>query len=180
MGATGTHREKGLTDAEFFQGEFREGSRILDAATKRGGVWDWQGACFMAVQDEEGVHAVIAFFTWIPSSYFNYTFKLVDESMGIGDFYECPARILDLLTPTDCDRSNEWREGCRKVLAKKAAKPKVKPGDTIRFAEPVEFTDGSEGDTFTLEGRSTFRRVDGYGRCRITKWRDRDYELVPA
>ena len=63
---------------------------------------------------------------------------------------------------------------------RKAAKPKVKPGDTVRFAEPITFTDGSEGDTFTLEGRSTFRLPGGWGRVRITKWKDRDYELVTA
>ena len=35
-------------------------------------------------------------------------------------YYDCPAGVLSLLTPTDNKCANEWREECRKKMAKKA------------------------------------------------------------
>jgi hypothetical protein len=45
--------------------------------------------------------------------YFNFGYKGMDESMG-PCYYDCPASILDLLTPTDSEYANNWREKCRK------------------------------------------------------------------
>lgn len=46
-------------------------------------------------------------------------YKGMDESM-LPYYFDCPASILSLLTPTDGERANEWRECCRKRLADKA------------------------------------------------------------
>lgn len=45
-------------------------------------------------------------------------YKDMDETMG-PYYYDCPAAILDMLTPTDNPTSNEWREACRKNLTEK-------------------------------------------------------------
>ena len=42
-------------------------------------------------------------------------------------FYDCPAGILALLTPTDSEGANEWRRLCRERLAEKAAERKNGP-----------------------------------------------------
>jgi len=53
-------------------------------------------------------------------------------------YFSCPAAILDLLTPTDSDYANEWRQRCRKQLAKR----RPQPGDVVVFEEPIEFAKG--------------------------------------
>lgn len=46
-------------------------------------------------------------------------FKDMDETMH-PFYYGCPAGILALLTPTDNESANQWRESCRKAIARKA------------------------------------------------------------
>lgn len=45
--------------------------------------------------------------------------KEMDEDMG-PCAYDCPARILDKLSPTDSEFANAWRERCRANAVKKA------------------------------------------------------------
>lgn len=47
-------------------------------------------------------------------------YKDMDETEGLNEA-NCPASILDILTPTDSEWANEWRERCRANIAKKAA-----------------------------------------------------------
>ena len=57
--------------------------------------------------------------------------KMMDETVGPCEC-DCPKSILNLLTPTDCEWANEWREKCRT----KADRPKLKDlayGTIIRF-----------------------------------------------
>ena len=44
--------------------------------------------------------------------YYNFSIKVIDETMGPCES-ECPKSILDLLTPTDSEFANAWRERCR-------------------------------------------------------------------
>jgi hypothetical protein len=37
--------------------------------------------------------------------------KWIDEDMG-PYYYECPRRVLDCLTPTECARARNWRASC--------------------------------------------------------------------
>lgn len=86
------------------------------------------------------------------------TYKDMDERMG-PYYYRCPARILDRLTPTNEPTSNEWRQKCRDYHAARLARPKVHVGDRVRFAEPLEFSDGYviSGSAFVAPG-SVLRR----------------------
>lgn len=48
-------------------------------------------------------------------------YKDMDETMGPYS-YDCPAAILDMLSPTDNPTSNGWRQACREHAAEKAAR----------------------------------------------------------
>lgn len=59
-------------------------------------------------------------------------------------YYDCPAGILALLTPTDNANSVKWREECRRKMAKKAEERKNGPAKMF----------APNGVTVTEEGRS--------------------------
>lgn len=69
-----------------------------------------------------------------------------------------------------------WRDEVRAYHAARLAKPKVKAGDRVRFAEPQTFTNGDELSELEFVKGSTFRA--GYKRYRITRWRDLAYSVV--
>ena len=121
----------------------------------------------------------------------NYTFgwKDMDETMGP---YECeaPAAVLDLLTPTTNKNALRWRTDCRRNLldaarTRKARSSKPKPGDRIRFNEPLSFSDGlslQEFDVAIIKRRSrnltVYRSVKTGGLYRIERIDRLAYELV--
>ena len=50
-------------------------------------------------------------------------------------YYQAPMSIINLLTPTDNENANAWREGCRKYAREKKEKPsasKLPIGSKIR------------------------------------------------
>jgi hypothetical protein len=101
----------------------------------------------------------------------NFGYKDMDESMGPCEA-ECPARILDLLTPTDSQWANEWRARCRARLAK----PKPKRGQSVTFKTPIRFVNGDTFTTLTFEKRNTFQGPFG-GRYCVANWRNYEYTL---
>lgn len=185
MGWTSYHRKKGETDREHLQRELcGDYLQIVECAT----VTDHEYRVFYAavryVQDRGIIKAghtfgLVVLQQWVRGDY-NYCRKEIDESMGPG-YCDAPAKVLDALSPLDPDDKRpyaaEWRAKCRERLAAKAAAPKVTPGTRVRFAHPMQFTDGVERDTFTFLERSTFRSDDGL-RVRITSWRKRAFEVA--
>lgn len=66
---------------------------------------------------------------------FNFGVKTMEESSGPCEDY-CPASILSLLSPTDSEYANSWRDRCRKnIEAKKDphALKNLPVGAVIRF-----------------------------------------------
>ncbi len=190
MGSTGCYREPGQTDIEFFTRELigDDGGELLAGVTMPLGDFDWSHVFYAAWKlgprhgDEAGdVVALVVMLKRIPRSSdgCNFYYKAITEQMGPADD-TCPERILKLLTPTENEYATEWRQKCWDNVAKAKAKPKPKKGDRIRFAEPLEFTDGSTCQEFVLVERSTFRRAEGYGLVRISSWRSRNFEVVAA
>jgi hypothetical protein len=169
------HREKGQSDRDFFQHEIAgENHRILESHSRA-------GVCYLAIEQVRGEDAGQVFGAVIlthraPNSYHNYGYKAMTEDMGPGD-YDCPPKILDLLTPTESKYATEWRARCRERATVKANRPSVSKGQRIRFANPLSFTDGRERDTFTFEGYTKFLSADGV-RVRIAGWKDRGYEVI--
>lgn len=110
-----------------------------------------------------------------------FSYKDMTESMGPRQT-DCPRRILERLTPTDNKYANEWRAKCWERIHRRENN-KLKPGDYIRFAEPLKFTDSeTRFDTFRYDpifNRDRFVGIleNGYDglSCRIRRWRDREF-----
>lgn len=181
MGYTSTHREKGMSDRAFFERELPTTLTVhgeIQACATVGSVF------YAAVKNTDDA-PYLPGQTWAlvcivrrTRDYFNCTYKEMSEDCGPADA-RCPARILDLLSPTEVEYAAEWRKACRENAAKTATASKVTKGATIKFAQPIEFSNGAKLDTFTFVERSTFRDAQGFGLYRITNWRtSRAWEVV--
>ena len=76
---------------------------------------------YAAVQNHKGEVWAAVFLTCSRTKWDGtaWGYKDMDETMGPNED-RCPASILALLTPTDSQWANEWRERCRKNIAKAA------------------------------------------------------------
>jgi hypothetical protein len=109
-----------------------------------------------------------------------FGYKDMSESMGPCES-ECPASILDLLTPTTSEYAQAWRARCR-ATATRRSRLAPKDGDTIIFAAAISFTDGSEARRFIIriEGRKRiFTNPASGSRYRISRWKDRECTIIP-
>lgn len=95
MGWLFYRRDKGESNVEHFQKAFGSNYEIIDGATVAG--------TFYAAARERAtglVSCAVILTRWIPNDHYNFGYKDMSESMGPGK-NRCPARILDLLSPTD-------------------------------------------------------------------------------
>jgi len=135
---------------------------------------------------EREVWCAIYLLKFYPNDKEGYTFGYKDltEHMGTGET-SCPARILDLLTPTDHEGANRFRAECRERIARRQAN-KLKVGDYIRFEKPIGYGGAGEFTTFMYckQGRQTFFRGlnEENGSFSvplgIKKWREREFEKL--
>jgi hypothetical protein len=121
--------------------------------------------------------------TYRSAGYHNFGIKLVDESMGPFEA-DPPARVLatierEVPEPPN-DYAAEWRRKCHALAAKRAEARKVKPGAVIRLTAPLSFSDGVERDTFRFVKGSRFTSVTDGIPVSVTRWRDRDFEVVES
>ena len=66
--------------------------------------------------------------------YFNFGKKAMDETMG-PCAYDCPKNILELLTPTDNEFANAWRQACwNKINNPKPPLGKLPIGTKIKIS----------------------------------------------
>jgi hypothetical protein len=174
MGWSTYHRPAGQSDREHFQQELNAGSEILASTTIK-------NTFYAAVRKGDEVFALVILIQRTRGEY-NFGAKWMDETVGPNEA-NCPTSILDMLTPLAADDTSyaaDWRARCRANAAAKAAQPKVKKGDIVKFAHPLSFMDGTTLDTFEFIERSTFRPAQGYGRYSIPSWKTRAFELVIA
>lgn len=101
-------------------------------------------------------------------------YKDLDETMGPCEC-KCPASILALLTPTDSQWANEWREKCRQNIA--AAADRRKNGPAPLYA-PSGVTITAERQSWLITSEH-YRRTRGYSAVRMTKrrWGTADYAM---
>jgi hypothetical protein len=128
------------------------------------------------------VFAIVCKVMWNPRSktaeHFGY--KDMDESMGPCED-NCPAHILDLLTPTDKDHALDWRLRSRANLERRARK--IEDGDRIKLASPLTFTDGHVGDEFIVVKRGrrlSFRDPETRIGYAISRFMQREWTIVPV
>lgn len=204
MGWSETYKPRGQSLKDFFNDEFSYGddhpeAGIVDLATA-----GWNLA-YAAVKHPKGyVFAATIQIRYLRNAYYNILYRVDDESVG-PNHRTCPQRILDQLTPDQevieqhgwdpAGHWKGWRDACRANLEAKQTRPKVRDGDIIRFENPLTFTDGSQSDTFVLRRQRTYRGGtsthftgttqdaqgnirEGYGRYRITRWRERSYRVI--
>lgn len=186
MGWSTYHRPAGQTDREHFQGEVRDGLTIIDSSTVKNVFY---AACR---EDQTGqIFALVYLIQRTPRDYYNFGVKAMDETVG-PCYYDCPARILDLLTPTDSEYAKEWRAKCREGIAfkteKRAAAPKVTDGTVIKLATPLNFRSGLTAQEFKLRVIGRTRRwyanpgTDNQFLCRLPRdWATRyQWEKIAA
>lgn len=112
-------------------------------------------------------------------------YKVMDESVE-PYYYNCPAKILKLLTPTDQPHANEWRQKCVQASVRKTLAKSLKNGDVIKFDDQLSFGKYGTEDTFIVcnyaiankKPRIRFRMNGTKILCRITNWRDRPFTLL--
>lgn len=84
--------------------------------------------------------------------YYNFYYKDMDETCGPHK-YDCPNKILDLLSPTDNKYANEWRKMCRKKTADKSSPTtltNLPVGSKIKFKAPFDTKIHTKGDEITV------------------------------
>lgn len=182
MGWSYGHRNAGESHKEHFSQLFDHANgKVLDAA---GGF----NEVYIAFQVPEGVIGIAVQVQWAPGDEWghNFGYKAHEESSG-PVISNCPKRILEQLSPldqlytpgSDSHRwASEWRDKCWQRINARKAKPSVHAGDTVKFPKTIKFTSGAEEDTFVFIKGSTFKGQHGYGRYRISNWRDSDFTVV--
>lgn len=172
MGWDCTHRPKGISHKAWFANQWADGFELLDMAQKGTTLY---GALRCPAGDVVGI---VILQRWAPKAYWNYCTKSMSEEMG-PFYYDCPERILALLTPSESKEANEWRAKCWENVYRRKERPRISKGDIVRFEKPLKFTDGSEHDTFQFERGSTFRTRGPWSyKVRISGWADRAYSVV--
>lgn len=184
MGSYGTTMEKGQSMAQFMQAEVVGSYEMLASAVVRTGesarYGGWPEVFYAAAKvtnpesnDYGRIFAVVVPFVrggkdWAGRT--SITYKPMEEDMGPCES-SCPERIMKLLTPTDSEWANQWRDRCREHAANLARVKALQPGQTILFENPMEFTDGFQADTFVAldPKKGLWRAEGGYGRYRISE-----------
>lgn len=183
MGWIFTHKPQKMTVREFFEKEFNyekdngRYGRVIDCAA-------YLNVAYLAYEigkvgdpDSKEIIAIICLLSYRPKDYYNFGYKDIGESMG-PYYYDCPERILKLLTPTSDPTANEWRQECwRRVRARKA-RPRLRKGMVIKFEKKIIFQNGVQEDTFRVLNpkRLLFEDVSGWHRYKLRRWILQNYK----
>ena len=146
MGWTYTHKHSSLSIKEFFKEEFgfandRRAVRLLDCAVVN------LREAYLAFEDvdkatdKREVFAIVCLLDYRPNDHYNLGYKDMEESEG-PCYYNCPERILKLLTPTTNEYAVKWREKCWERIKQRKARPKLCKGDVVEFSQPITFSSG--------------------------------------
>ena len=159
----------------------RKGLRVIASSCLRNKVY--YAAVAPTTDGVDGpVFAVVCLVRWNPRAKDGYVFayKDMDETAGPNEA-ECPERILALLSPTQNHSALQWRRRCIRNLARPTAK--LEDGMRIRFASPIKFTDGYEGQEFFVRkrGRKTALAISEHGSARywVTNMARMAFSVVP-
>jgi hypothetical protein len=128
---------------EYLDGGFRDGVTVLKSALKI-------DTYYAALQHDGVVSATVCLIRYVPGDDpYNFGTKWIDEDCGPVES-ECPKGILELLTPTDSEWANQWRERCWHNVRCREAVVRLKVGETFDAVNPIRFTNGESYQRFTL------------------------------
>jgi len=188
MGWTFTHREKGISNKDWFAREYDgHDYEVLDVASgslNRNNV-------YIALRLPSGkVLAVPCLTRWRPNDEFNFGWKDMSEDMG-PNICDCPQRIMDLLSPIDelfpdkDSSSREWAQAWRDRVAafREKMNNKLKLRDDMLVMVPYDL----DFSNFTMEAETPFRVDDakkkifsrGYDRFRLRRDTIIDLQELP-
>ena len=134
---------------------------------------------YAAVRNNKGEVWAAVFLTCGKTKWDNTLWGYKDMSEGsIPFYYDCPAGILALLSPTDNKDANEWRRRCRERLAKKAEIRKNGP-KPIFAPSGVEVK--VEGKSWVITSKAYLEQCH-YRYCGVkmakARWHDIDTAVV--
>ena len=158
MGWTGLNKPKKKSIKDFFAGEFNNETdkgkiTVIDCSAT---LTEAYLAMEMMRDGKRTVFGMVCLIRHTRNSYWNFNYKDMDETME-PYAYNCPERILDILTPTDNDNANTWRSKCRLVIKQKKDRPKFKAGDKLEFEEPIRFANGDKLTRLTCVSKKPLR-----------------------
>lgn len=147
-----------------------------------------KGVYYAAVLDEcDGtVWCCICMTSTTTTDYFNFGYKDMDEFMGPYN-YDCPDRILDLLSPTDSEWANEWRRKCRENNRKGDGFKALPDGARAKWKCPPRMSGLDEGRIYTIrKGKQNAWKkrspwvwhIEGTRWCLKPSLVGDDYELI--
>lgn len=149
----------------------------------------WYAACEQIDKTSAAreVFAIVCLVSYNPRSKDGHVFgyKSMTEHMGPCEA-NCPAAILDLLTPTDHEHAVDWRHRCRRALDQ-SRRAVLRDGDMIVFPHEITFSDGHKSRRFcvTKRGRRTLFQILGpNGDLRaqlyqIRNWKTAQWTVIP-
>ncbi|MEW5934772.1 MAG: hypothetical protein AB1816_14450 [Bacillota bacterium] len=186
MGWMFVEKVPGQSIREFFTeemgGRYSDGSvgRVLDCAVVN--MTEAYIAYERAWPDgRREVSAIVCLLVFRPRDEFNFGYKDMGEEMH-PYYYNCPERILKLLTPTDNKNALEWRQKCWENLRARQARPKLRKGMVIRFEEPVRFRNGDVESEFRVLDPRRLLMTDrsGWNRYKLRRWllEEKAWEVV--
>lgn len=185
MGWTFVHKGRGGKIKEFLSTEMNWESggtkvTVLDCAVVA------MRTAYLAVEtireDVRKVVGVVVLLDYRPQDYYNFGYKVMDEASH-PYYYDCPARILDLLTDTDNENALSWRATCREKLNKQASRPKLYSGAYIVFERSITFSNGEALTDFYVMNAKKRMYTKGkgfYGQYKLPKsvFEDRAYRVM--
>jgi len=187
MGWTFLDKVPGQSIREFFaeemNGEYPDGSvgRVLDCAVVN------MREAYIAYErvwpdGRREVRAIVCLLSFRPRDEFNFGYKDMGEEMH-PYYYNCPERILRLLTPTGNESALRWRQKCWENVRARQARPKLRKGMVIRFAEPVRFNNGDIESEFRVIDPRRLLVTDrsGWNRYKLRRWllEEKAWSVVP-
>lgn len=153
MGWTTTHKPEDMSVLEFFTEAFnyhREDGTfgevlICEVVNKE--------TAYIAYRSrlpnrEIKIEAIVCLMDYMPADYYNFGYKDMGECCGPGES-QCPKKILKLLTPTESEYAQAWRERCWENI-RKTEGPILKKGLMIRFPKPLQFDNGDSIQVFEV------------------------------
>lgn len=149
----------------------------------------WYAACEQIdkTNGAREVFAIVCLVSYNPRSKDGLVFGYKDMTEHMGPCeVNCPAAILDLLTPTDHEHAVAWRHRCRTALDQ-SRRAVLRDGDMIVFPHEIAFSDGQTSRRFcvTKRGRRTIFQIPGpNGEPRaqlyqIRNWKTAQWTVIP-
>lgn len=172
MGWDAGYVPKSVKTLDYIRDYWNDEGRYRVLAIGTGARWNGESVYYAAVK-VLATGEVFAGVTIVKRTKSELAKKTMDETCGPGS-YDCPEKVFKLLTPTASKWAIEWREKVALHLAQKKTAPKIAPGDIVKFAEPIKFTNGLKLDTFIFRGGNRFF-IDGLN-FKISNWKTRKYE----